>query len=82
MTIDSPMGPREQFYRKHVFESLLRFGHKEGANLVIERRYAENKSERLPALAEELVRLKVELIVTWGMTQRSRRSEQPERSRS
>jgi len=36
----------------------------EGQNLAIEYRYAEGKAERLPELAAELVRLKVDLIVT------------------
>jgi len=36
----------------------------EGQNVVIERRYWENRAERLAALADELVRLKVEIIVT------------------
>ena len=35
----------------------------EGRNVVIERRYWENRAERLAALADELVRLKVEIIV-------------------
>ena len=38
-------------------------GYVEGKNLVIEWRSAEGKTERLPALAAELVRLKVDLIV-------------------
>src|SRR5262245_6325308 len=38
----------------------------EGQNLVIEYRWAEEKLERLPALAAELVRLKVEVIITQG----------------
>jgi putative ABC transport system substrate-binding protein len=38
----------------------------EGKNLVIEYRYAEGKLDRLPALAAELVRLKVDVIVTGG----------------
>ena len=38
----------------------------EGKNIVIEWRYAEGKPERLPALAAELVRLKVDVIVTGG----------------
>jgi putative ABC transport system substrate-binding protein len=36
----------------------------EGQNLAIEYRYAEGKAERLPELAAELVRLKVDLIAT------------------
>jgi putative tryptophan/tyrosine transport system substrate-binding protein len=41
-------------------------GYVEGKNIAIEIRYAENKLERLPALADELVRLKVDVIVTAG----------------
>ena len=37
-----------------------------GKNLVIEWRSAEGKSERMPELAAELVRLKVEVLVTAG----------------
>jgi putative ABC transport system substrate-binding protein len=43
--------------------ALLELGYVEGQNLVFERRYAEGKPERLPALAAELVRLKVNVIV-------------------
>jgi ABC-type uncharacterized transport system substrate-binding protein len=38
----------------------------EGQNLVIEYRWAEEKLDRLPALAAEIVRLKVEVIITQG----------------
>jgi len=38
----------------------------EGKNIIIEYRFAEGKSERLPDLAAELVRLKVDLIVVAG----------------
>jgi putative ABC transport system substrate-binding protein len=41
-------------------------GYVEGTNLKIEYRWADGNYERLPALAEELVRLKVEVIVTQG----------------
>ena len=40
----------------------------EGKNIVIEWRSAEGKLDRLPALAAELVRLKVDIIVTGGPT--------------
>jgi putative ABC transport system substrate-binding protein len=40
----------------------------EGKNIVIEWRSAEGKPDRLPALAAELVRLKVDVIVTAGAT--------------
>ena len=43
-------------------------GYVEGRNVVIEFRDAERKTERLPALAAELVALKVDVIVTEGGT--------------
>ena len=36
----------------------------EGQNIIIERRYWENRTERLAALADELVRLKMDIVVT------------------
>ena len=45
---------------------LRELGYVEGKNIVIEWRYAEGKLDRLPALAAELVRLKVDVIVTTG----------------
>ena len=44
-------------------QGLRELGWVEGRNLHIEYRYAEGQADRLPALAEELVRLKVDLIV-------------------
>ena len=41
-------------------------GYMPGKNVVIEHRWAEGRYERLPALAAELVRLKVDVIVTQG----------------
>ena len=41
-------------------------GYVEGKNLVIEYRWAEGNYERLPQLAAELVRLKVDVLVTAG----------------
>ena len=45
-------------------QGLRELGHVEGKNIIIEYRYAEGKIERLPDLADELVRLKVDIIVT------------------
>ncbi|MGH9365233.1 MAG: ABC transporter substrate-binding protein [Thermoanaerobaculia bacterium] len=45
------------------FEGLRQLGYAEDQNLVIEGRYSEGRSERLPTLAAELVRLKVDVIV-------------------
>ncbi len=47
-------------------QGLNELGYVEGRNIVIEYRYAEGKTERLPALAAELVRLNVDLILTSG----------------
>src|SRR5262245_20202410 len=41
-------------------------GHIDGQNSAIEYRYAEGKLDRLPALAAELVHLKVDIIVVTG----------------
>jgi putative ABC transport system substrate-binding protein len=49
-------------------QGLRDLGYVEGRNLVIEYRDAEGKPERLPALAAELVALKVDVIVTGGGT--------------
>ncbi len=55
--------------RHEAFRQGLReLGYVEGKNIVIEYRYAEGKLDRLPALAAELVRLKVDIIVTAGPT--------------
>jgi putative tryptophan/tyrosine transport system substrate-binding protein len=47
-------------------QGLRDLGYVEGKNIVIEWRSAEGKGDRLPALAADLVRLKVDLIVTAG----------------
>jgi putative ABC transport system substrate-binding protein len=44
-------------------QGLQELGYIEGKNIIIEYRYAEGRFERLPALAEELVRLKVDIII-------------------
>ena len=45
-------------------ESFARLGYVEGKNIAFEYRSAEGKLDRLPALADELVRLKVDVLVT------------------
>ena len=47
-------------------QGLRELGYVEGKNIVVEYRYAEGKLDRLSELAAELVRLKVEVIVTAG----------------
>jgi len=47
-------------------EGLHDLGYTEGKNIVIEDRYADGKEDRLPALAAELVHLKVDIIMVGG----------------
>jgi putative tryptophan/tyrosine transport system substrate-binding protein len=46
--------------------ALRELGYTEGQNIAFEYRYAEGKLDQLPELAAELVRLKVDIIVTGG----------------
>src|ERR1043165_1371548 len=50
-------------FRKELREGLRELGHTEGQNYVLEFRSAEGQLSRLPELAAELVRLKVDVIV-------------------
>jgi putative ABC transport system substrate-binding protein len=48
-----------------VFQQVLReIGYVEGKTIVFEHRFADNKLDRLPALADELVLLKVDILLT------------------
>jgi putative ABC transport system substrate-binding protein len=47
-------------------QGLRELGYVEGKNIVIEWRHVEGKPDRLPAVAAELVRLKVDIMVTAG----------------
>jgi ABC-type uncharacterized transport system substrate-binding protein len=47
-------------------EGLRELGYVEGQNIKIESRWAEDNYDRLPGLAADLVRLKVDVIVTYG----------------
>ena len=58
-----PVGP---FFRDPFVARLRELDYVEGQNLVLEIRSANNIPERLPALAVELVRLNVDVIVTGG----------------
>jgi putative ABC transport system substrate-binding protein len=46
--------------------ALSALGWIEGQNILLENRFADNRLEHLPELAAELVRLKVDIIVTYG----------------
>jgi putative tryptophan/tyrosine transport system substrate-binding protein len=59
--------PSTNLARIEAFRQGLRdLGYVEGKSIVIEWRYAEGKPDRLPALAAELVRIKVDVIVSAG----------------
>jgi putative tryptophan/tyrosine transport system substrate-binding protein len=64
LSVSSPsaMSTRTEAFR----QGLRELGYVEGKNIVIEWRSAEGKRDRLPSLAAELVRLKVDIIVTAG----------------
>ena len=59
--------PASESARAEAIRLALReLGYIEGQNIAIEYRYAEAKLDQLPELAAELVRLKVDIIVTGG----------------
>jgi putative tryptophan/tyrosine transport system substrate-binding protein len=47
-------------------QGLRDLGYVEGRNIILEYRYADGDLDRLPALAAELVQLKVDLITAWS----------------
>jgi putative ABC transport system substrate-binding protein len=49
-------------------DGLRELGYMEGKNIHIEYRWADGKADRLPSFASELVRAKVDVIVTAGPT--------------
>jgi putative tryptophan/tyrosine transport system substrate-binding protein len=56
----SSQAPGTEVFRREFFK----LGYVEGKNIAFEYRGAEGKPDRLPAVADELVRLKVDVIVT------------------
>jgi len=65
----SAVSPSTISARVDAFKQGLReLGYEDGRNIIIEWRYADGKLDRLPALAAELVALKVDIIVSGGPT--------------
>jgi putative tryptophan/tyrosine transport system substrate-binding protein len=58
------IGSRNQPHLEAFKQGLRERGYTEGKNIVLEYRYAEGKFDRVPALVDELVRMKVDIIVT------------------
>jgi putative ABC transport system substrate-binding protein len=52
----------EKFYEP-LFQGLRELGYVEGQNLVVERRFADGRSERFQGFADEMVRLKADIII-------------------
>jgi putative ABC transport system substrate-binding protein len=61
---DSPPNPSVETFQ----QAMRDLGYIEGRNIFIEYRYAEGKVDRLPTLAEELVRRDVDVIWAVGPT--------------
>lgn len=58
--------PRPDSRGGYLIEVLREIGYVEGQNLVVERRYAEGRPERLGALAAKLVQRRVDILVAVG----------------
>src|ERR671910_1274040 len=58
------IGGRDQPHLEAFKQGLRERGYTEGKNIFLDYRYAEGKVDRLPSLANELVELKVDVIVT------------------
>ncbi len=63
--LDQGSSARNRPYSEAFRQGLHDLGWVEGQNIVIEARFAEGKTDQLPMLAAELVRLKMDVIVTW-----------------
>jgi putative tryptophan/tyrosine transport system substrate-binding protein len=69
-------------FKTNLREGLRELGYIEGKNIAFEFRSAEEKLDRLPQLAAELVRLNVDVIVALYTPLRWRRSRQHRTSQS
>jgi putative ABC transport system substrate-binding protein len=64
LTTGSGSGPGGGF--ELLRRELRAFGYVDGKNVAFEYRFADNKLDRLPALADELVRLKVDVLLAFS----------------
>jgi putative ABC transport system substrate-binding protein len=63
-----PAADENSSWREVTQRELRALGYVEGKNIASEYRSAENKLDRLPALADELVRLKVDVLTMSTMS--------------
>ena len=77
----SPNSPEAAGLWAAFLEGLREHGYVEGRNVIIDGRYYGDSLDRLPAFAEELVRVPVDVIVVGGVPAPGRRSVPPQRSR-
>jgi putative ABC transport system substrate-binding protein len=66
LSIGSATDPRRAALFSAFQQGLRDVGYVEGTNIVIEARFSEENYDRLPGLAAELVRLKVDVLVAYG----------------
>jgi ABC-type uncharacterized transport system substrate-binding protein len=71
LSASSPSDARMLRFVGAFREGLRGLGYVEGQNITIEFRWADGQYDRLPGLAAELVRLKVNVIVTYGLAVRA-----------
>ena len=62
LSVSPKPGGQDELFKRNLRE----LGWVEGQSVTFEHRWAANGIDRLPAMAEELVALKVDLIVVWG----------------
>jgi len=62
----STVDPKLTLQQDPPLQRFRKLGWIEGQNIITERRFAENKLERLPELTQELIRARSEVIVTNG----------------
>jgi len=74
------LGDVPSFLNEEFRQGLRELGYVEGQSIVIEHRYPEWKYERLPGLAADLVRLKVDVIVAASRPLPRQPNRQPARS--
>jgi ABC-type uncharacterized transport system substrate-binding protein len=65
-TLDNSTASGSAVFLEAFRQELRKLGWIEGKNITVEYRFAEQKSARLPELAADLVRLKVDLLVVAG----------------